>query len=320
MRRSRQTPPIFVTGFQRSGTTLLGNVIDRHPSVAVFIESFFIPRYYFTQVLFWPLTRDSNFLRLARAIVDEESARKNRMELNEERVLSSEERTLASLIDILFQDWARSRGKERWADKSPGYISKMPVLDRMFPDSRFVHIIRDGRDVWLSLKRMGWESSVVKVASDWNRTVSAARAFGSDIGEDRYLEVQYERLVTSPQDEARRITDFLGEPFDRAMIEPDEDGPGNPALAGWRKVDRAIDAGNAQKWKTRIDDDELAAFELCAGDLLESFGYEVSSREYSLSRRASTRLRQVGSRARRPIRLTRQAVRFFARAAAHRLS
>ncbi|NIQ52190.1 MAG: sulfotransferase, partial [Gammaproteobacteria bacterium] len=49
-----------------------------------------------------------------------------------------------------------SRGKSRWGDKSPGYLTKLPLLRRMFPEAKFVNIIRDGRDVFLSVKRLGW--------------------------------------------------------------------------------------------------------------------------------------------------------------------
>ena len=310
--------PIFVTGYMRSGTTLLGNILDRHSAISVFIESFFIPRYYFTQVLFWPLSREQNFLRLARSIVNEDSSIRNGMTLDEARVLSSTERNLPSLIDSLFSDWARSRGKEIWADKSPGYISKVSTLDRMFADARFVHIIRDGRDVWLSLKRLGWKTDVVEVATDWANTVAKARRYGATMSSDRYLEVKYERLVESPEREVRRIAAFLGEVYEPKMIEPDEEGPGNPALAGWPGVDLAIDPDNTRKWKHRLGDHELAVFDICARDLLRSCGYETPAIEHSLQRLIATRLRQVRAKVRRPMEVTRRALRFFAKAARDR--
>lgn len=310
--------PLFVTGYMRSGTTLLGNVIDRHSSIAVFIESFFIPRYYFTQVLFWPLSRRRNFLRLAQSIASEASSRRNGMRFDEARVLSATERNLPSLIDSLFSEWAQSRGKYRWADKSPGYISKISILDRMFGDARFVHIIRDGRDVWLSLKKLGWKSDVVDVANDWANTVSRARQYGAAMTPDRYLEVQYERLVEFPEHEVRRIAAFLGEPYEPSMIQPDEEGPGNPALAGWPKVDLAIDAHNTKKWKLNLGSYELAAFDLCARDLLLSLGYESPIIQHPLGGRTSIRLRQARAKVRRPMEVIRRAVRLFAKAATDR--
>lgn len=320
MDKSARKPPIFITGYMRSGTTLLGNVIDRHPSIAVFIESFFIPRYFFTQILFWPLERDENYLRLARCIVEERRSQRNGMKLDEARVLTSGERTLASVVDTLFHDWALSRGKKRWADKSPGYISKISVLDRMFPEARFIHITRDGRDVWLSVKKLGWHSDVVKIATDWSKTVSAARRYGASMAPGRYLEVTYERLVAFPEEEARRIADFLDEPYEPVMVEPDEAGPGNPALAGWPKVDEVIDAGNTQKWKKQLNEDERAAFDLCARDLLRSLGYETPEGRYSLPTRFSTRVRQGGNLALRVVGLTGKAARLFASTLVRRLA
>ena len=57
--------------------------------------------------------------------------------------------------------------KSSTPDKSPGYITKMALLHKLYPDAKFVHIIRDGRDVWLSLKKLGWETNVVKVGRIW---------------------------------------------------------------------------------------------------------------------------------------------------------
>ena len=313
-----ESAPIFVTGYRRSGTTLLGNVIDRHPAIAVFVESFFIPRYYYTQTMFWPLRREANFLRLARSITGEEPARQNHLTLDEGQVRSIQERTLPALVDALLTEWARGRGKERWADKSPGYITKMPVLARMFPDARFIHIIRDGRDVWLSLKNLRWEKDVVKVAGDWARSVVFARSWASRLG-DRYLEVRYERLVAHPEEEARRITDFLGAPYAPAMIEPDEGGPGNPALVGWPNVDRAIDPGNTKKWMGRLDERERAAFHFCARGLLQTLGYDVPADRYAASQRWAVGLGRLRARVQRPFQVLTRASRLFARALAGRM-
>ncbi len=309
-----------MTGYKRSGTTLLGNIIDRHPSIAVFVESFFIPRYYYTQVMFWPLENDRNFLRLAESIGDEVSAKANQLQVARERVLASGSRTLPGLVDTLLGHWAHARGKQRWADKSPGYITRFRVLQRMFPDARFVHIVRDGRDVWLSLKKLGWETDAVKVASDWSRSVTWARRYARRHLAERYIEVQYERLVTHPEEETRRISAFLGEPYVSAMIEPDRGGPGNPALVGWPKVDRAIDAANTCKWKDRLDDHERAAFDVCAATLLTSLGYEVSEHRQPAGRRLAIRIRQAGNRAKRPWDLARRGSQHFARALARRFA
>lgn len=316
----QRKPPVFITGYMRSGTTLLGNIVDRHPAIAVFIESFFIPRYFFTQPLFWPLGRDQNYLRLARCIVDERRSQRNGVTMGDSGDLLANERTLPALIDALFLQWAMSRGKQRWADKSPGYISKISVLDRMFPDARFVHIVRDGRDVWLSVKKLGWQTDVVKVATDWSKTVSHARRYGASMSPGRYLEVGYERLVAFPEEEARRIAAFLDEPYDRTMVQPDEEGPGNPALDGWPGVDKAIDPENTRKWKKQLSDYELAAFDLCAGELLQSLGYEVPAARHSFSRRMSTKLRQGKNRVERLVGLTGKTARLFALTASRRIA
>ena len=138
-------PPIFVTGFQRSGTTLLGAILDRHPRLGIFVESFFIPRLYYTQVFFWPLARTRNRIKLVRAIMSEPACVANGLECDPRDVVAGAAgNRYADLLDSLMTAWAAQRSKLRWGDKSPGYITKLPILQRLYPQAKFVHILRDG--------------------------------------------------------------------------------------------------------------------------------------------------------------------------------
>lgn len=305
--------PIFVTGFKRSGTTLLGSIIDRHPRIAIFVESFFIPQYHYGQVAFWPLSNEANRLKLARAIATEPSARANRLTLDESVIRDLPRGELQDIIDAMMTSWAQGRGKARWGDKSPGYITKMPVLSRMFPDARFVHIIRDGRDVWLSVRRLGWDWDVTEVACDWRSSVSKARRFGSAIS-DRYLEVRYEDLLRRPEETLRQITAFVGEDYDPRMLQPSADGPANPALSSWPGVNEPIDASNFGKWRTRLGEEETAIFELLAGDLLERLGYGLSPHSLGPRRRIRTQMLSFAHRFGRARRILSRGTRVFTRA------
>lgn len=276
--------PIFITGLPRSGTTLLGNIIDRHPRIAVFVESFFIPQYYFLQCFYWPLSNKANYLRMAKAIVKEEASKRNHLELDEDAVLAVTRRNYSHLLDALMRSWARTQGKERWADKSPGYITKLRLLHRMYPNAQFVHIIRDGRDVWLSLRKLGWEKNIVAVARVWEKSIRNARQFARNHLGNNYLELRYEDLIRNPQVELKKIMEFLGEPYTDELINENSSSGRNRAFMGWPDIHETISSDNSQKWMKELSPEDVALFESQAGHLLRDLGYPLVH-DKSMSRR-----------------------------------
>ncbi|HSM06313.1 MAG TPA: sulfotransferase [Longimicrobiales bacterium] len=268
--------PLFITGFKRSGTTLLGNIVDRHPDISIFVECFFIPRYYYAQFAFWPLSREKNRKRLARSIATEPRSRRNGVDVDEASIAARAEPSLRSVLDTLMLDWAASRGSVRWGDKSPGFITKMHLLTRLFPDARYVHIVRDGRDVMLSiLNKAGWERNVPWIAREWERAMARARAFGA-AHPDRYLEVRYEALVQDPESVVREVAAFAGLTFNDRMLRPTDEAELNPALSTWGQVNREIVRDNFEKWRREARPEDLAAFEYLAGHRLREFGWPLS--------------------------------------------
>ena len=95
--------------------------------------------------------------------------------------------------------YAQAEGKSRYGDKTPAYVLRIPYVSEMFPESRFVHLIRDARDVAASLTQVHFgPDSIVEAAFFWMSHVEAGRHAGSTLGPDRYLEVKYEDLASRP--------------------------------------------------------------------------------------------------------------------------
>ena len=125
--------------------------------------------------------------------------------------------TTGEAIAAVFAAYAAQRGKPRWGDKTPLYMQHLDLLDRLFPDARFVHPIRDGRDAALSflavppgLMTEGWghPRDAAGFACQWAIEVRAARRLGARVGADRYLEVRYEELVADPDTVLRAVCAF----------------------------------------------------------------------------------------------------------------
>jgi hypothetical protein len=189
-------------------------------------------------------------------------------------------RFLAAFLEL----YARKRDKPRVGNKTAPFVRRIRVLHDAWPEARFVHLIRDGRDVCLSA--LSWPSAersvgryptwredpVSTVAFWWERKVRAGRESGCALEPRLYREVRYEALVSEPARECVALCSFLGVPFDEAMLRFDA-----RPTSGDADLDRAhpwlpIIAG-LRDWRTQMPDEEVERFEALAGDLLEELGY-----------------------------------------------
>jgi hypothetical protein len=193
-------PPIFIVGCQRSGTTLLRLILDAHPNISCGPETLFLADFAER------LTGERHWQHLAQFGFPKGYWHEK----------------VAGLFDAVQSDYARGRGKARWADKTARYAVHLDQIDLLFPTCQVVHIIRDGRDVVASHRDRWGYLSALKAVRKWPWYVRAARAAGARLAaQGRYHEVRYEELVTDPEATLRELLDFLGEPWDDAVLEHD---------------------------------------------------------------------------------------------------
>ena len=276
-------PPFFIVGSARSGTTLLRVMLNAHPAVAVPPESWFI-----TQL--WTGRDEVELEPLLQRLAAHQSFRK--WDLPIEAVRNElPETAMACYADVIaaaFRAYARTHGKSSWGDKTPRYVESIDLLDRIFPEARFVHLIRDGRNVALSYADVPFgPKTVAKAAALWGRRVSAGMEAGRKLGPDRYLEVRYEELVTDPEAVARVLCDFLGIGYDPSMLEYSEKARDAvlPKAARYNPhvTERPIAA--TRSWKDDMPPAQVEVFEAIAGDVLEQAGYERAYPQPSLRAR-----------------------------------
>jgi hypothetical protein len=190
--------------------------------------------------------------------------------------------TTGQAIAAVFETYAAAHGKERWGDKTPLYMQYLTRLERLFPDGRYVHLVRDGRDAARSFLQMPegvvtrtWAHprSVADFACQWRTEVEAARRLGGRVGA-RYLEIRYEDLVAAPERELRRICAFAELPFEQTMLEyaGDIDVSGKPHQQSLRRPPTP----GLRDWRRELPPADVRAFEEVAGDLLHELGYESS--------------------------------------------
>jgi len=294
-----RNPFLFVLGCQRSGTTLLQHILDSHPDIAVMQEAGWFGTWYeqgmgvtsqgfATADLIPRLMRTSKNVDLG---VTAEDLLK---------ILEGKENLFyTDFISALFDRFGASRGKSLAGTKNPDYLRHLPTLNQLWPDAKFIQIIRDGRDVCLcasdrwkdksgfqgfpfllyeSPDRVfdGWkEDPVITTALWWEKNVRLGMEFGSTLGPGKYYEMRYEALVTQPYEKCLGLCEFLGVKFDSAMLKHEKnfkprEGPGGKILHA--RVGLPITSG-LRDWRTEMTQSELERFEAAGGQLLEELNY-----------------------------------------------
>jgi hypothetical protein len=218
----------------------------------------------------------------------------------EQLVAGRGEMPYSAFVTGLFDLHGKALGKRLVADKSPRYVRNLPTLQELWPAAKFVHLVRDGRDVGLSV--LSWKKVVVRgelvanlptweedrtttVALWWERLVRLGREDGAPLGPVQYHELRYEALVADPASECEALCAFLGVPYDEAMVRDHEGRPPTPGL---------------RKWLAQMPTEEVERFEAAAGELLEELGYpRAFPRIDGGARRHAERMRESFSEAMR---------------------
>ena len=280
--RSRPNPFLFIVGCPRSGTTLLQRMLDQHPELAVANDSHFIPV---------PLRRakEKTSLPLSADIVNKVRSyrRFHRLRLTDSQIAQAAAGavTYADFVGALYDQYAMERGKRLGGEKTPDYCKRIALLHGLFPEAKFVHIVRDGRDVALSAMQWAngkkgpgrfhlWQEQPVAVcALWWSKMVAAGRREGARLGPELYREIRYEELVARPDVVLRGVTDFLGLAYAGRMLEfhrgKQRFASSLSAKAAWQPVTAGL-----RDWRRDMEPRSIALFDALAGDLLADLGYE----------------------------------------------
>ena len=260
---------VFVLGCARSGTSILGETLAAHPGV----------HFCFEDNLIWD-----------RAFPDRVDDR-----------LTAEDARACAVRTVLEDRMARIAAEADGAttvDKNPKHTLRIGFLAELFPEARFVHIIRDGRDAvsslmfrnrggeWGHLKIAGWsdllerfpEKNHVRCAHQWRDSVRAARHDGQALGESRYGELRFEALVENALETMQGVLDFIGLPM-TTEVEEAAAKIQNATAGSYhakRQVRHFVDdhATRVGRHRENLSDEQLAEIMDVCGELLGELGYE----------------------------------------------
>lgn len=240
--------PCFLVGAERSGTTMLRLMLDHHPEIAFHGEYEFVVDYL-------PETG----LPTAQAFA--ESVRTDRVFHHWKLEIDPS----LDYQDLMWSLMRQGRGARPCSVLGATVHRGFDRLPRIWPKARYIHMVRDPRDVAQSVVQMGWAGNVWAGASIWQEAEETWSRLVEQLAADQWIEIKFEQLVGSPEARLREICAWMDLDYSESMLRYSDDSTYSPP-----------DAGIACKWKRKYPQGGAALVDIRVGPFLEQRGYELS--------------------------------------------
>ncbi|HUI43048.1 MAG TPA: sulfotransferase [Terriglobia bacterium] len=279
----KSAAPVLVLGCDRSGTKLLYHMLLSSGGFAIYYSE--SNAFNLLGLRFGNLKRRRNRQRLMEVWLQSKLFYRSGLsrEEVEPRVLA-DCRNAGDFLRVLMEAIARKQGKQRWAEATPQHLHYLPLIKKLIPDALVIHIIRDGRDVALSLDKAGWirpfpwgrERSLLAAGLYWKWMVTKGLKFGRAMGAD-YLEVHYEDLVRQPRETLARVGAFIGHDLDYDRIQRVGLGSVSDPNSSFKSDDRHKELNPVGRWAKLLPPERVALLEQAIGPLLRELDYDLAT-------------------------------------------
>ncbi len=275
------TQPVFIVGSPRSGTTWLYHILLSSGDFAIYRSEAQIYNNFGPS--FNDFAKASDREAFLQAWLPSEYFARTGLEPDAfSQAVRSGVSTPGDLLLRLMQSICAYQGAARWAECTPDNALYVGRIKREIPNALFIHLVRDGRDVALSLARQRFISQLpwdkhppeTAAAAYWAWIVGKAASAGRRLSADM-LTVHYEDLVSSPADELQRIGRFIGKPLNYEHVQ-------SSPIGAVDKPNTSFDSDKSAtrtepRWKTLLDADLLRVIECLQVRELREFGYTVQN-------------------------------------------
>jgi hypothetical protein len=280
----RNRSPVFVIGCPRSGTNLLYDCLLSSGGFAIYRGR--IPIHQVLIPCFGRLDRPENRKKIISIWLRSEGFRRSGLDGPELTAKLMEQcRNGGDFLRAVMQEISHRQNAARWALYDPEMLVRMATIKKEIPDALFVHVIRDGRDIALSLRKLGdftpmpWSrtpGSLEQTALYWEWLVQKGRSYGSQIPRD-YIEIRFEDLVAEPRRTLQALGQFLEQDLDYERIQSVALGTLSKTNSSFRDEPADGEVNPVQRWKQKLTPDQIAALEWQVGETLEAAGYALSA-------------------------------------------
>lgn len=274
--------PFFIVGSGRAGNTLLRVILNNSPDLHIPPETHVLGKV----IRKWPLYSRLPWTDTAAAVLAsfEYHPEFDTFELPSLQdlharivALPGPRRNLATILHLFYMHHAsvHKPGATRWGDKTPLNVYYLRPILRVFPKARFIHLIRDGRDVVRSYLEMGRYDSMADGVQRWQTSVKAGRQF-SGRHRSSIVELRYEDLVTNPEESVGQVCQFLGIAYSEDLL---SNHLGAPPVGDVAKhvhhanVLQPIRGSQIGQWHSYFDDHQKAELGQTLGPMLRELGY-----------------------------------------------
>ncbi len=272
--------PFFIIGSGRSGNTLLRSILSGNSDISIPPESYRIPfaikKFHIFNNRDWEdivpqvLKEFEDCKEFYTWEIDITDAQK-RLEN-----IADSKRTLSNIFDELFCTYTEkhSPGSKIWGDKTPMNTLYLDWIGTVFPRSKFIHIIRDGRDVASSYLKMERYDTILEAANRWINSIESAQSFGSKIKEN-YIEIRYEELVTKPEEVIKDTCDFLDIDYDSKMLDHTKQVKklGDTDKEHHSNLSKPISSDSVGKWRNNLSESDQESITKLLHKHLQRLGY-----------------------------------------------
>jgi len=256
-------------------------MLDAHPNLSVAPEALFIMNLYkkYARVEEWNSARLLSFyddLWLEKRLDDWHL---NREKLRHDLLTCGSDVPFADLCKIVYANYASVQGKEDvviLGDKNPAFSLFLKELISLFPDSKFIHIVRDYRDNILSFQRVSFDvNGTSALAYRWKKYNEEILEY-SEKYPDQFILLRYEDLLVEPEYYLKRICLFLGVDFVPGMLEFHRNAQNVPKPEWQKNISRPLDKNRLYLWKSEMKKSDILKSDYICRDISSSFGYENS--------------------------------------------
>jgi glycosyltransferase involved in cell wall biosynthesis/LPS sulfotransferase NodH len=280
---SRSRAPVFVLGCPRSGTTLLYHMLLSAGNFVVYRAESQV--FHLLEPRFGDLRVGRNKRKLLQAWENSSLFTRTGLEASQiEKEVMAHCQNAGDFLRIVMESMARKQGVERWAECTPDHLLTMRRIKQTIPNALVIHIIRDGRDVALSLERQHWirpfpwdhGKELLTAALYWEWIVLQGRENGKALGAD-YREVRYEELVENPRATLAGLSEFVGQDLDYDQIGRVGIGSVSQPNSSFGKDGQSGEFRPVARWKLSLSEQRLRDLEGLVGNTLASLGYQLET-------------------------------------------